>query len=141
LAGPRVFLVVGQDFAALSALAKTNRAGVPFVAVLVQSALALLFIVTASFDFILVFAGFALGLNSFLTVAGVFVVRWRTRAPGPTYRIPFYPLPPLLFLALMGWTLAHIMSVRSIEAWTSIAVIAVATLLYVFLRDQRQSNP
>ena len=140
LAGPRVFLVVGQDFTALSALAKTNRAGVPFIAVLVQSALALLFIVTASFDFILVFAGFALGLNSFLTVAGVFVVRWQTRAPGPSYRIPFYPLPPLVFLALMGWTLAHIVSVRPVEAWTSIAVIAVATLLYVFLRDQRQSD-
>jgi APA family basic amino acid/polyamine antiporter len=105
--------------------------------VLTQSALSLLFIATASFDFILVFAGFALGLNSFVTVLGVFILRWQRRGPGPDYQIPFYPLPPLLFLALTGWTLIHIMSLRPAEAWASMAVIAIATILYAVLRDKR----
>jgi len=137
LAGPRVLLVLGQDFTKLRGFARTNQAGVPFIAVLTQSALSLLFIATASFDFILVFAGFALGLNSFVTVLGVFILRWQRRAPGPDYQIPFYPLPPLLFLALTGWTLIHIISLRPAEAWASIAVIAIATILYAVLRDKR----
>ena len=136
LAGPRVFQVLGQDFTTLRAFAKTNQAGVPYVAVLFQSALALLFILTASFDFILVFAGFALGLNSFIAVLGVFVLRWRKQAPGPDYQIPFYPLPPLLFLALMGWTLIHIMRLRPEEALASMAVIVIATILYTVLREK-----
>ena len=137
LAGPRVILVLGQDFSKLRGFARTNQAGVPFIAVLTQSALTLIFIATASFDFILVFAGFALGLNSFVTVLGVFILRWQGRAPGPEYQIPFYPLPPLLFLALTGWTLIHIMTLRPAEAWASLAVIAIATILYTVLRDKR----
>ncbi len=141
IAGPRVLLVLGQDFTKLRRFAKTNQAGVPYVAVLTQSALSLVFIATASFDFILVFAGFALGLNSFLTVFGVFILRWQKRAPGTNYQIPFYPLPPLLFLALMGWTLFHIMSLRPVEAWTSISVMAIATILYMLLRDRLSPKP
>ena len=141
LAGPRVILVLGQDFSKLRFFARTNQAGVPFIAVLTQSALSLIFIATASFDFILVFAGFALGLNSFVTVLGVFILRWQRRAPGPQYQIPFYPLPPLLFLALTGWTLIHIMSLRLAEAWASLAVIAIATILYAVLRDKRPPTP
>ena len=140
LAGPRVLLVLGQDFTKLRGFAKTNHAGVPYIAVLTQSALSLIFIATASFDFILVFAGFALGLNSFLTVFGIFILRWQGRAPSPHYQIPFYPLPPLLFLALMGWTLFHIVSLRPAEAWASLSVIAIATIVYVFLRDRRSPN-
>ncbi|MCH2354942.1 MAG: hypothetical protein MK295_10985, partial [Pseudomonadales bacterium] len=106
-----------------------------------QSALSLIFIATASFDFILIFAGFALGLNSFVTVLGVFILRWQRRGPGPDYQIPFYPLPPLLFLMLTGWTLIHIMSLRPAEAWASMGVIAIATILYAVLRDKRPPGP
>ena len=56
-------------------------------------------------------------------------------------QIPFYPLPPLLFLALTGWTLIHIMSLRPAEAWASMAVIAIATILYAVLRDKRPPGP
>ena len=44
-------------------------------AIVTQGALALAFIVTGSFEQILVFSGFVLGLNSLLTVAGLFVLR------------------------------------------------------------------
>ena len=47
LAGPRVLQVVGQDFTVFRLLARTNAHGVPTVAVLFQSTLALVFVVTA----------------------------------------------------------------------------------------------
>ncbi len=89
LAGPRVLHVIGQDFPAFSWLARTNKHSVPDLAIGLQSVIALLFIWSASFESILVFAGFTLGLNTFFTVLGVFILR-RTQptCPGPT-KFPF----------------------------------------------------
>ena len=58
LAGPRVLQVVGEDFSLFRSLAKTNTDGLPARAVYVQSALAMAFILTGSFESILIFAGF-----------------------------------------------------------------------------------
>ena len=77
LAGPRVLQVIGEDVPAFSLLKRTNANNVPATAIYVQSAISLGFVLTASFESILVFAGFTLALNSLATVLGVFVLRWR----------------------------------------------------------------
>ena len=77
LAGPRVLAVIGQDFKAFSWFARTNATGLPVFAIAFQCVLALLFIFVSSFEEIIRLAGFTLGLNSFLTVFGVFVLRAR----------------------------------------------------------------
>ena len=130
LAGPRVLQVIGQDFRAFRALARANAHGVPFVAVLFQSALAVTFILTASFESILVFAGFTLGLNTFFTVAGALVLRWRHTAPAGAWRMPLYPLPPLVFLAITGWTLAYILMQRPIEGLAGLGIVASGAAFY-----------
>lgn len=134
LAGPRVLQVIGQDFRAFRFLARTNRHGLPAVAVAVQSLLALAFIVTASFESILVFAGFTLGLNSFLAVAGVFVLRWRRPELPRPYRTFAYPLPPLVYLALTGWTLTYLLRQRPVEAGLGLAIVATGLLFYALTR-------
>ena len=131
LAGPRVLQVIGQDFRAFRALARANAHGVPFVAVLFQSALAVTFILTASFESILVFAGFTLGLNTFFTVAGALVLRWRGTAPAAgAWRMPLYPLPPLVFLAITGWTLAYILMQRPVEGLAGLGIVASGAAFY-----------
>lgn len=130
LAGPRVLQVIGQDFRAFRLLAHTNRSGVPNVAVALQSTLALLFIVTASFESILVFTGFTLGLNTFFAVLGVFVLRWRRPDLPRPYRTALYPLPPLVYLGFTGWTLTYILVQRPEEGLMGIGIIVVGALLY-----------
>ncbi len=130
MAGPRVLQVMGQDFAAFRPLARVNRHGIPFVAVLLQAGLALAFILTASFEAILVFTGFTLGLNTFFTVLGVVVLRWRRPDLPRPYRIQFYPLPVLVYLGVTGWTLAYILQERPQEGLLGLAIIAVGGLLY-----------
>ena len=130
LAGPRVMQVIGEDFPAFRALARTNREGLPTVAIAVQSLMALAFIWTASFESILVFAGFSLGLSTFITVAGVFVLRWRRPALARPYRVTSYPLPPLAYLAITGWTLFYILGERPQEAGLSLALIVAGAAFY-----------
>ncbi len=130
LAGPRVLQVVGEDFPALRFFARTNRDGIPSVAIYTQTALSVVFILTASFESILVFAGFTLALNSFVTVLSVFVLRWRQPQLPRPYRTFAYPLTPLVYLALTGWTLAFVLANKPVEGLFGLGVIASGLVLY-----------
>ena len=130
MAGPRALRVLGQDFSMFGILARSNRHGVPHVAIFVQGGLSLLFIFTATLEQVLVFAGFTLGVSTFLTVLGVFVLRIREPALVRPYRIPAFPLPPLIFLAVTGWTLVYIAFERPYESLWGTAIIAAGAALY-----------
>ena len=130
LAGPRVIQVIGEDFPALKRLAKTNADGIPSTAIFLQSSLALLFIFSSSFESILVFAGFTLALNSFATVLGIFVLRWRQPDLPRPYRTFLYPLPPLIYLALTGWTLWFVLVSRPAEGLFGIGIIGSGLIFY-----------
>jgi APA family basic amino acid/polyamine antiporter len=134
MAGPRVLQVIGQDYWAFRLLSRTNRHEVPWVAIILQSSLSLLFIFTASFESILIFAGFTLGLNTFFTVLGVFVLRRRQPDLPRPYRIPGYPVPPLLFLAFTGWTLIYILRDRPEEGLLGLAIVVSGALAYFLTR-------
>jgi len=138
VAGPRVIQVIGEDFAALARLAKTNDDGIPSTAIYLQSTLAILFILTSGFESILVFAGFTLALNSFATVLGVFVLRYRQPDLPRPYRTFGYPLTPLLYLALTGWTLTFVLLNKPVEGLFGLSIIAAGLVLYFV--SQRRSQ-
>ena len=115
IAGPRVLQVIGEDFPALRRLAQTNKDGIPSMAIYLQSAVAIAFIVSSTFESILVFAGFTLALNSFATVCSVFVLRWMKPNLERPYKTFLYPLPPIIYLVLTGWTLWFVLLNRPQE--------------------------
>ena len=131
MAGPRVLQVIGQDFSLFRLLARTNKHQVPDLAIALQSVLALLFILTASFESILIFAGFTLGVNTFFTVCGIFILRWRRPDLPRPYRTPLYPLPPLIYLGFTGWTLTYILLDRPIEGLMGLGIIASGGAFYL----------
>ncbi|MGY8797112.1 MAG: amino acid permease, partial [Woeseiales bacterium] len=134
--GPRVLQVIGEDFRALRFLGKTNSDGIPSFAIYTQSILAIAFIVSSSFESILVFAGFTLALNSFATVLGVFVLRYRQPDLPRPYRTFLYPLPPIIYLSLTGWTLAFVLSTRPVEGLFGIGIIGSGLLVYYLSRTR-----
>ncbi|MBV56138.1 MAG: amino acid permease [Gammaproteobacteria bacterium] len=142
LAGPRVIQVIGEDFPALKPLAKTNEDGIPSTAIFLQSTLALLFIFSSTFESILVFAGFTLALNSFATVLGIFVLRWQQPDLPRPYRTFLYPLPPLIYLALTGWTLGFVLVSRPAEGLFGIGIIAAGLIFYFlsFIKSRALKN-
>lgn len=141
IAGPRVLQVVGQDIAAFRFLSKSNADGMPTTAVLVQSSLALLFVITATFDQVLVFAGFTLALNSLFAVLGLFVLRWRQPDLARPFRVPLYPIVPLIFVALSVWTLFYVAVERPQEVAVSVGLIVTGIVLYLVTQRRRSSEP
>ncbi len=130
MAGPRVIQVIGEDFPSIGVLGKTNSHGIPSIAICIQSGVALLFILSSTFESILVFSGFTLALNSFVTVFGIFVLRWKQPDLERPYRTFLYPLPPIIYLLLTGWTLAFTLINRPTEGLFSLGIIACGLLFY-----------
>ncbi|MEM8499215.1 MAG: amino acid permease [Pseudomonadota bacterium] len=132
IAGPRVLQVIGQDFRAFTLFARENASGVPNIAVYFQGAMAVLFVVTSSFESILVFAGMTLALNSFITVATVFVLRRKQFVQTASYTMPLFPIPAVIYLTLTGWTIIFAAMSRPQEAAFSAALIVAGLLVYRF---------
>jgi len=135
LAGPRVLSRIGQDYPRFAALARENQDGIPVTAIALQSGVALLFLWTASFEQILIFSGATMALNTFATVAGLFVLRWRQPSLKRPFRVSLYPVTPLVFLAITGWTLVYIVLQRPIEALISGVIIASGAVFYLLSRN------
>ena len=136
LAGPRVLHVIGEDFKMLSFLSKVNKNGIPTMAIQIQSLLAIAFIITSSFESILVFAGFTLALNSFITVSGVFVLRFLRPDIERPYKASMFPLPPLIYLSLTGWTLYFVVANRPMEVLFSAAIV-LSGIIFYFISAKR----
>jgi APA family basic amino acid/polyamine antiporter len=130
LAGPRVLQVIGEDFPTLKFLSRSNSDGLPYFAIWTQSALTLVFILTSGFESILVFAGFTLALNSFVTVFGVFVLRWRQPDLPRPYRTFAYPLTPVIYLLLTAWTLGYVIYNRPAEGAFGLGLILSGAVVY-----------
>ena len=56
MAGP-VIQVIGEDYPAIGILGRKNRSGIPATAIWIQSSVALLFILSSTFESVLVFPG------------------------------------------------------------------------------------
>jgi APA family basic amino acid/polyamine antiporter len=140
IAGPRVLQVVGEDFSALRFLAYKNKDGLPSTAIYLQSSLAVLFILSSSFESILVFAGFTLALNSFATVLGIFVFRQRQPDVPRPYKTFLYPLPPLIYLSLTGWTLWFVLINRPVEGLFGLGIIAAGLIFYFLSLNKSYST-
>jgi APA family basic amino acid/polyamine antiporter len=108
LAGPRALQAIGEDFTALRWLGRTTKDGVPNVAIWTQTAIAAFFVMTQTFKTIIVFAGSLLAFNSLLAVLGLFILRKRMGADKSAFRVPLYPVVPLVYLAITTLTLFYI---------------------------------
>ena len=78
----------------------------------------------------LLYAGFILSLFTFLTVLGLFVLRLRRPELPRPYRAWGYPVTPLIFLALSGWTLLFILRDKPLESLYGLATLAVGAGVY-----------
>ncbi|MCT7950310.1 amino acid permease [Ancylothrix sp. C2] len=136
-AGPRVTQVIGEDIPLFRGLAKKNKEGVPFYALLLQLAIVIVLIITSSFDAVVTYLGFTLTLSSFLTVLGVFVHRFRFPEVKRPYETWGYPLTPLVFLAITLWMLVFTFQGKPLESLTGLATMAAGLVVYFVARRNK----
>ena len=107
IAGPRVISAIGQDFSVFRLAARTNKNGIPVIAIWIQTLIAIVILLTGKFSTILNYTTFILILFGTLTVAGLFVLRLRQPRLERPYRSWGYPVTPLLFIIPNCWFLYY----------------------------------
>ncbi|HQQ94945.1 MAG TPA: amino acid permease [Bacteroidia bacterium] len=137
LAGPRVMQSMGKEIRGLQFLAIANRNQVPYLAVILQSLLALILVYTSSFKSLITYVSFTLNLFTLLTVGGLFILRTRFRHLKPAFRTPLYPLVPLLFIAVVSWVLLHIIYTNTTESVYGLITVFLGFLIYFVLNRKR----
>ncbi len=133
LTGPRVYCAMAGDGLFPGTLGRLrSRSGVPSNAVRLQAGIAALMILTASFETLLFYIGFTLSLFAALSVSGLMVLRHRLGPPA-SFRTPFYPWAPLLFIAANAWIIIFSLAGNPWRALPAAITLAVGVVLYKIL--------
>lgn len=109
-----------------------GRAGhPPRLALVFQLGLGLLALWTSTFEHILTYVGFTLGISMLATIIGLCRLRLRE---GPSMRVPGWPWVPGLFLAFTIASTAVTVVQRPLEGLIGLATLAVGALAYLVRR-------
>jgi APA family basic amino acid/polyamine antiporter len=130
LTGPRVMRSMGGDMQLLKFFTTSNKKNVPYVAVIFQSIIALALILTSSFSSLITYVGFTLSLCTFLTVAGIFVLRSKFKHLETKYKTWGYPVTPIIFLASTGWVMYFIFQNKPVESLYGLGTVLSGLIVY-----------
>lgn len=131
LTGPRVYYAMASDGLFFGIFAKVDQhRRVPAPALILQAALALVMVWTASFEALLIYIGVLLAVFSALTVLGLMILRHTRPALDRPYRTWGYPVTPVLFIAGSLWVVYSQASTNPVCVAYSAATLLAGGLCY-----------
>ncbi|QNP47930.1 APC family permease [Diaphorobacter aerolatus] len=139
IVGARTNFAVGRDWPQLAFLGRWQQArGVPSIALYAQSACAMLLILLgdtmrSGFQTMVDFTAPVFWLFFLLSTLALIVLRVREPHAERPFRVPFYPLLPLIFAGVCGYMLWSSLVYVRIGAWVGVAVLAVGGVLLWWL--------
>jgi APA family basic amino acid/polyamine antiporter len=134
--GPRVYYAMARDgsfFRAVGDVHPITR--VPSTAIVLQTLIAAVMVMSGTFEQILTYMGFCLGIFPIAAVFAVFKLRRTT--PGP-YRMPAYPLPAVVFIVASILMLGLAYLERPVESSIAVATVLLGVPFYVLMRRSRR---
>ena len=138
IAGSRVSEAMGEDYHGLRVLAMKNRFGMPHWAVIIQAGWSIFLVSVSTFVEIVQYISISLSIFSMLTVAGIFVLRRRNIVR--PFKVPLYPIPPLIFIAVTCWMIYYMFREDPKIILYSVATMIPGAILHVALsRKQAKS--
>jgi len=132
-AGPRVIEMMGEDFKFFKSLSVKNKNGIPIVAIIFQSLISIVFVITSTFEQVITYIGFTLNVFTILTVIGVFVVRFKYPDRNKIYKTKGYPFTPLIFIVINLWFLYYVVSSKPFESLIGLVFIVSGVITYFII--------
>jgi APA family basic amino acid/polyamine antiporter len=138
--GTRVMRVIGQDALLLSFLDRPNRRDAPWIAVVIMTCTSLGLMLTQTFDQLLIYIQGLLLISSLLCVLAVPWLRWRKPDLARPFRVPLYPLTPLVFALVTLWMLFALVYSRPTETAWGAATLIIGVVLYFLSPKSRKAE-
>lgn len=139
ITGARTTYQLGRDFRQLRWLGQWNRdRGTPQNALLFQGAVALLLVASAAFGadgfrMVVEYTAPIFWLFMLLIGLSLFILRVKEPDAERPFRVPFYPLLPILFCATSAFLLYSSLAFTGASAIVGVAVLAIGALMLPFL--------
>jgi len=137
--GPRVYYSMARDKYFFRFAADIHKKfGVPAKSIVLQGIIAAVMVLFGTFDQLLTYMGFSLGIFPLLAVLGVFKVRRLKLSP---YKMPGFPLAPVLYIIAGIAILTLAFFQRPTESSIAIATVLVGIPVYwIFKRKYRNTS-
>jgi amino acid transporter len=137
--GARTVYAFGRDFRPLAFLGRWHRrAGTPVNALLVQGAITLALVLIGGvtregFETMVEFTAPVFWLFFLLSGASLFVLRRREPEVARPFRVPFYPITPLLFCATCAYLLYASLAYSGAGSLVGVAVVASGAVVLALM--------
>ena len=141
LAGARVYYAMSQDGLFFKSVGKLHpRYKTPAAGLLVQAAWTTVLCVSGSYSQLLDYIIFAVLVFYILTIAGLFVLRFKKPdAPRP-YKALGYPVLPALYIALASWICIVLLRYKPQYTWPGLVLVLLGIPVYLFWSRRAISN-
>ena len=114
--GPRIIQIISEDHRVLSFLRSDKSEIIPKSSFIAQLIISYVFLLTSTFEQVLMYAGVALTITSSLTVLSLFVLRVRKPELNRPYMAWGYPITPMIYLFSNLWIMYHMFSESTFES-------------------------
>jgi APA family basic amino acid/polyamine antiporter len=141
MAGPRVYYAMSKDGVFFELFGKVDKIRrTPAYSIFLQAGIAIIMVVTASFDKLLLYIGFTLSLFAMLTVVGMMVLRIREPDLVRNYKTFGYPLTPLLFIMGNLWIIYFSIKSRPIVSFLGLGTVGLGVCVYLYFRNNKEQG-
>ncbi len=136
--GPRVYYAMAKDVLFFKALAKVHPTyKVPLKAIYLQGLIAVVYVLSGTFEQIITYMGFSLGIFPIMTVAGLFIIRKKDRAK--LIKIPGYPYVQVFFILISLVILVLAFMYKPLESGIAIGAMLAGIPVYLYF-DKRKKQ-
>jgi APA family basic amino acid/polyamine antiporter len=133
LTGARVFYAMSKDGLFFKSVGKLHpRYYTPVAGLMIQAGWAVVLCISGSYSQLLDYIIFAELVFYILTIAGLFVLRFkRPNAPRP-YKAWGYPVLPALYLVLAAWICVVLLRYKPQYTWPGLVLVLLGIPVYLF---------
>ncbi|MFO0696061.1 MAG: amino acid permease [Polyangiales bacterium] len=130
LAGPRVPMAMAEDGLFFASFARRGRGGSPTLGLAAQALVAVALVLTSTFEALLTYVGFLLGVFSALTAVAAMVLRSTEPALPRPYRAPLLHVSAGVFAIASAWVVIAALRVRPEAGAYGALTVLVGLVLY-----------
>ena len=136
MAGPRVYYAMAKDGIFFDLFGKVSESRrTPGPSIFLQAAIAILMVLTSSFNKLLIYIGFTLSVFAVLTVAGMMLLRLKNQGIERPYRTFGYPVTPVLFILMNLWIILFSIKMNPVASLFGGVTIGAGILVYLCFRS------
>lgn len=141
LTGPRVYYAMARDHAFPQWFGKVSRRHTtPGKAIFLQAVVAIIMVITSSFDKLLTYIGFTLSLFAMLTVIGLILLRLKNPGLERPYKTFGYPVTPVLFIISNLWIIVKTVMGKPYVLLYGGGTIVAGIIIYAYYTRKKGDN-